>query len=99
MASLSEGGTDTSVAQLLEFILDILATIIPRVFEDAQSELDRTRGGRLLAIEDKGLLQKNISGTEFKETFRWLLYWDLPHATARGVDYCIPEDATILMNV
>lgn len=95
-----EGGTDTSVAQLLGFVLAMV--LFPDVQRTAQREIDRVCGDRLPMIDDEDSLPY-VRGC-VKETFRWFptAVLGLPHATTRDDEYQgyrIPKDATILMNV
>lgn len=95
-----EGGTDTSVAQLLGFILAMV--LFPDVQKTAQREIDRVCGNRLPEWDDKDSLPY-IRGC-IKETFRWFptAVLGLPHATTKEDEYNgfqIPKDATVLLNV
>ncbi|KAJ4418923.1 hypothetical protein N0V82_005272 [Gnomoniopsis sp. IMI 355080] len=95
-----EGGTDSSVATLLGFVLAML--LFPDVQKTAQRELDRVCGSRLPTMQDEESLPY-IRGC-VKETLRWFptAVLGLPHATTRNDEYQgyhIPKDATVLMNV
>lgn len=97
---LLEGGTDTSVAQLLGFVLAMV--LFPEVQKTAQGEVDRVCGSRLPTLDDEDALPYTRGCV--KETLRWFptAVLGLPHATTREDEYegyRIPKDATILTNV
>lgn len=97
---LLEGGTDTSVAQLLGFVLAMV--LFPDVQRTAQAEIGRVCGTRLPTMDDEKSMPY-IRGC-VKETFRWFptAVLGLPHATTREDEYegyRIPKEATILENV
>lgn len=95
-----EGGTDTSVAELLAFILAML--LFPDVQKTAQQDIDRVCGDRLPMLADETSLPY-IRGL-VKETLRWFptAVLGLPHSTTQDdtyKGYRIPKAATVLMNV
>lgn len=97
---LLEGGTDTSVASLLGFVLAMV--LYPDVQKTAQDELDRVCGTRLPTMDDEKSLPY-IRGC-VKEMLRWFptTVLGLPHATTKEDEYQgyrIPKAATILTNV
>lgn len=95
-----EGGTDTTVAELLGFILAML--LFPDVQKTAQQDLDRVCGDRLPTLADESSLPY-VRGL-VKETLRWFptAVLGLPHATTQEdtyKGYRIPKAATVLINV
>lgn len=94
-----EGGTDTSTAELIAFIMAML--LFPDVQKAAQNEIDGVCGDRLPRMEDQASLPYIRACV--KETLRWFptAVLALPHALSQDDQYRgyhIPKKATIAIN-
>ncbi|KAJ7257217.1 cytochrome P450 [Mycena haematopus] len=106
-ASIEEGGSDTSAAQLEAFFLAM--TLHPDVQSAAQEELDRVVGrGRLPDLSERGQLP--YINALCKEVFRWHVAspTGIPHRTREDYIYhrtgdsdpmLIPKDSLIIANI
>ena len=97
--SMLQAASETSMATLVGFVQAMV--IFPKVYKDAQAQIDAVCGAEFPCIDDWDRL-KYIRGC-VKESLRWMptAILGVPHrvdAEDQYMEYRIPKHATIIYN-